>query len=180
MKCKFISLALRIKRMDKALKRHFLKESEIKQILGDFRGKIYIDFEEKLGAKPRIELVKTQEIKIFIFGKTPFLAGIRGHLFPTLLFEDIFPLLPKIVVDMGAIPHICNGADIMAPGVIKIDGEFGKDSFILIIDERYRKPIAIGEALLDSETMKATKRGRIVKNVHHVGDEVWSLMRKLT
>jgi len=165
--------------MRNSLKRHFLKENEIKQILDNFSGRLGIKPEQLFGSKPRIELVEAQEAKIFLFNNMPFSAQIRDMLFPTLLFEEIFSLLPKIVVDMGAVRHICNGADIMAPGVVKIEGEFDKNAFLLIVDERHGKPLAIGQALIESKIMKETKRGKIVKNVHHVGDDLWNLMKKI-
>ncbi len=166
--------------MSKSLKRHFLKENEVKQILSDFHRRIDADPELLFGPKPRIELVEAHEVEIFIFDETPFSARIQDSLFPTLLFKETFRFLPKIVVDMGAVPHICDGADIMAPGIVRIDGEFDKDDLILVVDERHRKPLAIGQALVDSKTMKATKRGKIAKNVHYVGDRIWNLMRNLT
>lgn len=165
--------------MHKVLKRYFVREKETKQIIADFCRTLGVEPERVFGPNPRIELVETQEARIFIFNKTPFSAEIGGNVCPTLLFEEILVLLPRIVVDMGAIPHICNGADIMAPGIVRIDGEFGKDALLLVVDERHGKPIAIGRALIDSETMKATERGKVVKNLHHVGDGVWNLTRNL-
>jgi len=165
--------------MRNSLKRHPLKESEIKRAIDEFRHRLNVDLEDLFGSKPRIELVETQEIKIFIHNKVPFSAEIGDNLFPTLLFEETLPLLPRIVIDMGAIPHVCNGADIMAPGVVRIDGEFGENAFVLVVDERHGKPLAIGKALHDSKIMKATKRGKVVKNMHYVGDEVWNLTRRL-
>jgi len=79
---------------------------------------------------------------------------------------------------MGAVPYICNGADVMAPGVVQIEGEFQADEFLLVIDERHRKPLAIGKALFNSEHMRNLKQGRIIKNLHYVGDKLWKLLRQ--
>jgi len=84
-----------------------------------------------------------------------------------------------VVVDMGAIPHICNGADVMAPGVLRVEGEFSAGDLVLIVDERYGRPVAIGSALIDSEAVNSTKQGKVVKNLHYVGDKVWSLLRRI-
>jgi len=165
--------------MSNSVRRHFLKESKIKRTLDDLHGKLNVDLEKLFGPKPRIELVKTEETEILIHNKTPFLARTGDDVFPTLLSQQILPLLRKITVDMGAVPHICNGADIMAPGIIRVDGEFSENAFVLIVDERHGKPLAIGQALLNSESMEKTKRGRVVKNLHYVGDGVWNLIRKI-
>ena len=80
---------------------------------------------------------------------------------------------------MGAISYICNGADIMAPGVLRIEGQFDVDDFVLIVDERHSKPLAIGTSVLDSQMAKQTKRGRIAKNLHYVGDKLWASLKNL-
>jgi PUA domain protein len=67
----------------------------------------------------------------------------------------------------------------MAPGVVRIDGDFKKDDFLLIIDERHGKSLGIGTALFDSQTMNSLNHGRIVKNHHFVGDKIWDLIRKV-
>ena len=78
---------------------------------------------------------------------------------------------------MGAIPYVCKGADVMAPGILIIKDEFKEKDIILVIDERHGKPLAIGAALFGSEEMKNAKRGRTVKNLHYVGDKLWNYMR---
>jgi len=138
-----------------------------------------VDTEKLLGSKPRIESAETPTVEIFIInGKTMF-ARFEGTLLPTLVSNDVFPLLPKIVVDMGAVSHICNGADLMAPGVVHIDGNFTKDNFVLIVDERHGKPLAIGVALLDSHVMRKVRHGKIVRNIHYVGDRLWKMLKEI-
>ncbi len=106
-------------------------------------------------------------------------ARSEGTFLPTLIPNGVFPLLPKIVVDMGAVPHICNGADLMAPGVVQIDGDFHTDDLLLIVDERHGKPLAIGAALLDSHVVRKLKHGKVVKNIHYVGDSLWKMLKKI-
>ena len=78
---------------------------------------------------------------------------------------------------MGAVSHICNGADVMAPGIVRIEGQFDVDDFVLVLDERHSKPLAIGSALLDSQTAKQTKHGKTAKNLHYVGDKLWNALK---
>jgi len=157
--------------------RRFLKEREAKQLLADFSRKIKVKTETLFGPKPNIEQTETQGTTIFIINGKPLMARFNETLFPTLTFEEISLLLPKIVVDMGAVPHICNGADLMAPGIVRIKGDFQEKGLIVIVDERHEKPLAIGVALLNSQDAKTLKHGKIAKNVHFVGDKLWNLLK---
>jgi len=88
-------------------------------------------------------------------------------------------LFPKIVVNMGAVPYVCNGADVMAPGVVRVEGEFKRDDFLLIVDEKHGKSLGIGTSLFDSQNMKDLKQGKVVKNFHYVGDKLWNFIKKM-
>lgn len=165
--------------MKTVVRRHFLKEKEARQLLLELSQKLKMDAEQLVGSKTRIELAETHTVEIFIINGKPLFAKFEGTLLPTLISSGVFSLLPKIVVDMGAVPHICNGADLMAPGVIQIDGDFNTDDLLLIVDERHSKPLAIGVALLDSHSMRKVKHGKVVKNIHYVGDRLWKMLKKI-
>jgi len=79
---------------------------------------------------------------------------------------------------MGAVPYVCKGADVMAPGVVNINGEFKENDLLLVVDERHGKPLALGIALFNAQAMKNVKHGKIVKNIHYVGDKLWKALRK--
>ncbi len=164
--------------MPKKPRRHFLKEKEVRRFLIDFSQRLKTDVEQLLGSKPRIEVNETEAAEIFILNGKPLLARSDGELFPTLAFEEAFPFIPRIVVDMGAVPYVCKGADVMAPGVVSVKGEFEETDLLLVTDERHSKPLAIGVALFNSQAMKNMKHGKIVKNVHHVGDKLWNYLRE--
>jgi PUA domain protein len=161
------------------VRRHFLKEKEARQLLLELSQKLKMDAEQLVGSKTRIELAETHTVEIFIINGKPLFAKFEGTLLPTLISSGVFSLLPKIVVDMGAVPHICNGADLMAPGVVQIDGDFNTDDLLLIVDERHSKPLAIGVALLDSHSMRKVEHGKVVKNIHYVGDRLWKMLKKI-
>jgi PUA-domain protein len=157
--------------------RHFLREKEAKKVLLEVAGKLGIDMEQLLGSKPQIELDEIEIAEIFIFNERPLIARSNGTLFPTLTFEELVPLFPKIVVDMGAVPYVCKGADVMAPGVVAVKGEFETNKLLYVVDERHGKPLAIGVSLFSSEALKNSNHGKIVRNLHYVGDKLWSYMR---
>ena len=144
--------------MPKVFKQHFLKEKEAKQIFEEFATKYGINFQQLAKTKASVQEVKTEEITIYAINEKPALTRQNNQLYPTLLFNEILSKLPVIVVDMGAVPHICNGADLMAPGIAHIEEEFKKDDLIVIMDEKHRKPLSIGLALVDSQTLSTKKQ----------------------
>lgn len=162
----------------KVSKRHFLKEKEAEQLLKELSQKLKVDPEQLLGTN-RVEQTETQGAKIFFINGKPLLARLDGRLLPTLKFEEVLSLLPKLVVDMGAVSHVCNGADVMAPGVVKIKGDFHEGDFLVIADERHEKPLAVGIVLTNSQTAETLKRGKVAENVHYVGDKLWIAIKNI-
>ena len=167
-----------VSKVPKKPRRHFLKEKEARKLFLDFSQRLKVDAERLFGPKPRVEVNETEVAEIFIVDGKPLLARSGEAFFPTLAFDEVFPFLPRIVVDMGAVPYVCDGADVMAPGVISIEGDFKENDLLLIVDERHGKPLMIGVALFNSQAMKNLKHGKIVKNVHHVGDKLWKALKK--
>ena len=74
---------------------------------------------------------------------------------------------------MPAIPYMIKGADVMRPGIKEIDEQIRKDEIVAIVDEKNKKAIAVGIALFDSEEMRQMVKGKVLKNIHFVGDKVW-------
>jgi len=94
---------------------------------------------------------------------------------PTLrsLLNEVISL-PKLVVDMGAIKFVTSGADIMRPGITKVPEGVAKGLFVVIVDENNSKPLAVGSLLFSSDEISAKTTGKVVKNLHYVGDAIWS------
>jgi PUA domain protein len=85
------------------------------------------------------------------------------------------PSTRHITVDMGAVRHIANGADVMAPGIVDADASIKQGDIVWVRDEKHRKPISVGIALMSGPDMIANRQGKAVKNVHYVGDEIWNI-----
>ena len=96
-------------------------------------------------------------------------------LFPTLINPAINNM-PSVIIDMGAIPYVCNGADVMAPGIKKVLGEFTENSIIVIKDITHGKALAIGRAIHSSSDMREMEKGKAIKTLHHVGDKIWGII----
>ncbi len=130
-----------------------------------------------LTAKGRVEIETLGESEVVLINGRALAVRKSGALFPSLVNLDALKVLPKITVDMGAVPHVAGGADIMAPGIRKIEGEFGEGGLVTVVDEKYGKYLAVGRSMVDSKTMIGTKKGKVVKNLHYVGDEVWEAVK---
>jgi PUA-domain protein len=125
-------------------------------------------YEEK--GKPKVILVN---------GEPAFIED-GGRVFPHLkyLLKHPLPNIPVIVVDMGAVKPLLRGADLMAPGIRDIKGSFHKGDVVVVVEEKYHKPFVVGLALIDSEEIVSgkVKRGKVVKNIHRIGDSLWDLI----
>jgi PUA-domain protein len=155
--------------------RRMLRKSEIKSLqeeLSEFKN--VLSSHER---KTRLEVVEVGDKKIFLFDGKPYLFEDEVKLIPTLFFESYISSAPKITVDMGAVPHICNGADVMAPGVRSVSGAFSEGAFVVVSDELHGKSIAVGRALFNSDTLTKISRGAVVKIHHYVGDEIYNISK---
>ena len=164
--------------MPEKFRRHFLKAKDAKALLKKASEKLKVNLEQIFKAKATVELVQTEFAEIYLINGKPSLVKIED-VFPTLVFNEFLALSPKVVVNMGAVPHICNGANIMAPGITRFEGEFRKGDFVLVVDEKYGKPIAVGEIIYDVDVAKKATHGIVVRNIHFVGDKIWNFIKQL-
>lgn len=164
--------------MSEKFSRYFLKAKDARAFLDRAREKLGFDLEQILKTKVNIEFVQSEFAEIYLINGKLSMAKIAENLFPTLVFKEFLALAPKVFVDMGAVPHVCNGANIMAPGIVRFEGEFEKDVFVVIVDERHGKSLAIGKIVYDSDEAKKVIHGIVVENIHFVGDKIWEFIKK--
>lgn len=121
--------------------------------------------------KDHLELV---DEKVILINHKPFFFYHEGKLVPTLHYVMEHPvLLKKITVDMGAVRFVVGGADIMRPGIVAIENEISVGDLVVVVDVQHKKPLAVGIALFGSAEMQAMTSGKVIKNIHYVGDDVW-------
>jgi PUA domain protein len=150
-----------------------LKDKESKQIIKDFTSK-YPSSAESLSSVEHLEELIIEDAAVFFVDGKPWIIRTKRGLLPSLKFEAVLNTFPKVTVDMGAVSHIANGAQIMRPGIRKIEGQFAEHALIVILDEKYRKTIALGIADVNSDTMQSMTKGRVISNIHYVGDPLWN------
>jgi PUA domain protein len=165
--------------MSQKFRRHALKSKDTKALLCKVSERLKIDLETVMGHKVNVEIVEAEAVKLILVDSRPLLFNVGDKVLPTLLFKEFLDRVPKIVVDMGAVPYVCKGADVMAPGIVKIEGEFHKGDIVAVVDMKYGKPLALGESLHESETARASKKGAVVKNMHYVSDKIWDLAKTI-
>lgn len=122
--------------------------------------------------------ISGEDFRVYVVGGHV-LAEVREIIFPTLHEEynrRLLEKLPALVVDMGAVPYIARGADVMRPGVRSFQGSFGEGDLLIIRDEKNLRPIAISRALKNLEECRAMEKGKIAENIHHVDDKIWRLV----
>lgn len=114
---------------------------------------------------------------IFVDGE-PLLFKIDGKIFPTVKGAlKLGPIRRRVVVDPGAVKFIINGADTMSPGIVEADPEIKVGDLVIIVEKAHGKAIGIGRALMAGKEMVGGK-GKAVKSIHYVGDEIWNLEQK--
>jgi PUA domain protein len=141
---------------------------------------------EKISSQWSIELPKVKTLTIHEIDDDASL--ITGDGFSAIkLGETYIPFLsetgllerfPKIVVDMGAVKFVCNGATVMRPGV-KNYSEFEKDQIVCVVEESRNKFLAIGRSLVSSKDMITMTKGEVVKNLHYVSDRFWEAAKEI-
>jgi PUA-domain protein len=130
-----------------------------------------------LSHKSRVEVEKLKIADVIFVDGEPVAFQRNGITAPVLVNEVALAGLPKIVVDMGAVPHVVGGADVMAPGVRAVKGEFGPGQLVVVVDEKHNKCMALGRSLLSSADMAETRKGKVVENLHYVGDLIWEAIK---
>lgn len=154
-------------------KRHRLKRKEIKRLSEEISQQIGVPtFDESdtvdLGGAPDFDVIFVNgKVLALVFGEKAFLS-VRGVL--EYRTEKKF-----VTVDMGAVGFVCNGADVMGPGIIDVDTGIEEGDMVWIRDEKNFKPLAIGKALVPGSEMLGKGKGKMIQSVTYVGDKLWKL-----
>lgn len=120
-------------------------------------------------------VIKEDGDKILYINNEPSFFYYNDKPVPTLKYLQHHDRLKKVVVDMGAVKFVVNGADIMRPGIVEITEGIVENEFVVIVDVNNQKPLAVGIALLDSVGMENQDSGKAIKNIHYVGDDLWKV-----
>jgi PUA-domain protein len=145
------------------MSRHILSRKDYKNFIQKLQG---LNIDGTSMADIEIEANKKSEIYYFS-GKPIFYNGI-----PTLYLINYLKVKTHTVtVDDGAVPHIINGSNLFAPGILEMDPEIRKGDMVFIKnkDGLY---IAIGEANDDAGNIMLSRKGEAVKILHYLNDKI--------
>ncbi|MFT4250076.1 MAG: PUA domain-containing protein [Candidatus Woesearchaeota archaeon] len=138
-----------------------MRKSEIREL----NEELLISLDKKASVELVDDVLLVNDTFYFFKHQEKWVASVR------LLLERP-ELLPHLVVDMGAVRFVANGADIMRPGITSIpEGKAGM--IVAVVDENNHKPFAVGEYNVSSQEMQEATTGSVIKNIHYVGDEKW-------
>ena len=150
------------------MKSNLISKSETAEVIKEISNQWKIEL-------PKIKNLKFHylEDEIIIITGTNLKAIKNGEIYIPFLTEiEILKKFPYVMVDMGAVKFMCNGANVMRPGITKFS-EFSKDELVCVVEESQNKFLAIGRSCVPSTEMEKLNKGEIVKNLHYISDKYW-------
>ncbi len=161
--------------------RHFIRKSELKPLKDEILKQYDSKFVEQIFPKKcNVEIIETEAgDTLYAINNILKLWKSKDGYIPvlTLLLNNQVDL-KTIVVDFGAIRYVANGADVMRPGITKIDPSIKKGDIVRIIEETKNKPLAVGKAMFDASEMEVQTSGKVIKNLHTIQDSVWQFEKQ--
>jgi PUA domain protein len=155
----------------KIRKRYHIKKKKLKEIRGQIG-----DYSSLIPEKATVEIIETDDNNIILVNGEPLLMFIDDRVVPTLRGALKMEIdRGYVVVDMGAVRFLANGADVMSPGIVDADPEISENDTVVVVDERNRRPLAVGISLISGPEMVERDSGKAIKTIHHIGDAIWEL-----
>ena len=161
--------------------RHFIKKTELRPL----KAEILIQYDQKFvdqifPKKCNVEVIETEAgDTLYAINNVLKLWRSKDGYIPVLtLLLNYQVEMKTIVVDFGAIRYVTNGADVMRPGITKIDPSIKKGDIVRIIEETKNRALAIGKAMFDAPEMEAKSSGKVIRNLHTIQDSVWEFEKQ--
>ncbi|MCL4444283.1 MAG: DUF1947 domain-containing protein [Thermoplasmataceae archaeon] len=132
------------------MSKHYLSKKEIKALVASLE-EIGLPFADA----DKMQVEESKNGNMYFLGRV--FAGVWTERFiPTPDFLNIVkPENKKIVVDQGAVPHIMNGANLFAKGILGMSPDIRKGDYVFIADENGRfLATAISSVDFDPEIRK--------------------------
>lgn len=140
---------------------------------------------DKIAEQWKVELPKIKNLKIYELEEGQIIVGegmtaikIGENYLPFLSDTVTLAKFPSVTVDMGAVKFMCNGANVMRPGIRNF-GEFEKGQIVCIVEESRKNFLAVGRALVSSSEMASLTKGIVVENLHYISDPYWEAKKSI-
>jgi len=170
--------------------RHFLSKRDARKIIEIIEDEYPLLFQEYVMRNRDVEMAKINvddnEYIIYIVKGKPLIIELNSKLIPLMIvllelynkygFSKLASSFKYVLTDQGAMKPILRGADVMAPGIID-NNEFLRGDIVIVFANTGSSnvPIAVGEALKDSKELGYSRKGKIIKNLHRIGDKIWNI-----
>lgn len=145
------------------------------------------DLLKQVSAQWKIEIPKAKNLKMYrimdnvqIFTANDIIILKIGETYlPFLSQTSLLEKFPHVLVDMGAVKFMCNGANVMRPG-IRSHSEFDREQVVCVIEESQHKFLAVGKSLVPSSELETMEKGKVIKNMHYISDKYWEIGKTIT
>lgn len=145
------------------------------------------DLLKQVSAQWKIEIPKAKNLKMHrimdnvqIFTANDIMIlKIEETYLPFLSQTSLLEKFPHVLVDMGAVKFMCNGANVMRPG-IRSHSEFDREQVVCVIEESQHKFLAVGKSLVPSSELETMEKGEVIKNMHYISDKYWEIGKTIT
>lgn len=97
---------------------------------------------------------------------------------PHLAQQELLKHFASVQVDMNAVKFVCNGANIMRPGITDF-ATFKESEIVLVKDQTHKKELAVCISLVDDVNARKMERGVVLNNMHHIGDIYWEIKKTI-
>ena len=157
------------------MKSNLISKSETNELLKD------------IATQWKVELPKIKNLRVhyiaddaqIITAKDIMILKTGENHLPFLSQKELLEKFPNVMVDMGAVKFMCNGANVMRPG-IRSYSEFEKDQIVCVIEESQHKFLAVGKAMVSSSELETMQKGEVVKNLHYISDKFWEIGKTIS
>jgi len=150
--------------------RHHLRSDAVREIADALREGLGVELDAD-----SYELVEIadEDFDVVLVDGDPLVWYPEGEPFVTVQgANETDPSTGVVTVDAGAISFVSDGADIMRPGITEADAEIEAGDLVVVEEESHGKALAVGRALTSGGDMVGDS-GKVVENLHHVGDELY-------
>lgn len=154
--------------------RHHLRNDEAE----DVKAKLINFFEKDFLGNKKLEKGEIGGEEVVLVDGRPLLSKFGETFFPNVLGALELDLGSKrsLVVDQGAVPHVINGADIMAPGVVEADDSMKEGDLALVREKEHDKALAVVKMLVNAKGALELEEGKVAENLHHLRDDFWEVI----
>ncbi len=152
-------------------KRKRMRSKEVKALSSELEGIFGVPV---FSEEEPVDMAESSDFSVIFVGGD--IYGIVKDGKPFLTIRGIMKYKPEgryVTVDMGAVPFVANGADVMGPGILETDPSISEGDLVWIRDVKNGAPLAVGIALRSAGEMGEKAPGKAVKTIHFVGDKLW-------